>query len=92
MARVNWNDMISRFYSPFHKKVEETLSQKEVAKAERLLGTDPQSGKSVFARMARFGAVAQIGDTNGTEKPKYAQLRKGQNIESITLGGGTGSV
>ena len=84
-GKLNWNDMIGRFYSPFHKKVEETLTQKEVTKAERLLGTDPESGKSVFARMARFGAVAQIGDTNGTEKPKYAQLRKGQNIESITL-------
>jgi DNA topoisomerase I len=84
-GKSNWNDMIGRFYGPFHKKVEETLSQKEVTKAERLLGTDPESGKSVFARMARFGAVAQIGDTNGTEKPRYAQLRKGQNIESITL-------
>jgi DNA topoisomerase-1 len=84
-GKLNWNDMIGRFYGSFHKKVEETLSQKEVTKAERLLGTDPESGKSVFTRMARFGAVAQIGDTNGTEKPKYAQLRKGQNIESITL-------
>jgi DNA topoisomerase-1 len=84
-GKMNWNDMIGRFYSSFHKKVEETLTQKEVTKAERLLGTDPDSGKSVYARMARFGAVAQIGDTNGTEKPKYAQLRKGQNIESITL-------
>ncbi len=84
-GKLNWNDMIGRFYGSFHKKVEETLTQKEVTKAERLLGTDPESGKSVFARMARFGAVAQIGDTNGAEKPKYAQLRKGQNIESITL-------
>ena len=84
-GKMNWNDMIGRFYGSFHKKVEETLTQKEVAKAERLLGTDPESGKSVYARMARFGAVAQIGDTNGTEKPKYAQLRKGQNIESISL-------
>ena len=84
-GKMNWNDMIGRFYGPFHKKVEETLTQKEVTKAERLLGTDPESGKSVYARMARFGAVAQIGDTNGTEKPRYVQLRKGQNIESITL-------
>ncbi len=84
-GKVNWNDMISRFYDSFHKKVEETLSQKEVSKAEKLLGNDPDSGKPVYARMARFGAVAQIGDTNGAEKPKYAQLRKGQNIESITL-------
>jgi len=84
-GKTNWNDMINKFYSSFHKKVEDTLSIKEVAKAERLLGTDPESGKQVMARMARFGAVAQIGETNGTEKPRYAQLRKGQNIESITL-------
>jgi DNA topoisomerase-1 len=84
-GKVNWSDMIGQFYEPFHKKVEETLSTREVTKAERLLGNDPESGKSVYARMARFGAVAQIGETNGDEKPRYAQLRKGQNIESITL-------
>ena len=84
-GKVNWSDMIARFYTPFHTRVEETLSTREVAKAERHLGTDPDSGKPVFARMARFGAVAQIGETNGEQKPRYAQLRKGQNIESITL-------
>jgi DNA topoisomerase-1 len=85
-GKVNWTDMINRFYKPFHRKVEDTLSKKEVTKAERLLGKDPETGKPVYARMARFGAVAQIGETSGQEKPRYAQLRKGQNIESITLG------
>jgi DNA topoisomerase I len=84
-GRMNWNDMLGRFYKSFHQKVEMTLNTKEVTKAERLLGTDPESGKQVYARMARFGAVAQIGETSGTEKPRYAQLRKGQNIESISL-------
>jgi DNA topoisomerase-1 len=84
-GRMNWNDMISRFYKSFHKKVEDTLSKKEITRAERFLGNDPESGKPVYARMARFGAVTQIGETNGTQKPRYAQLRKGQNIESITL-------
>lgn len=84
-GKANWTDMIRRFYKPFHKKVESTLALRDVAKPERLLGTDPESGKPVYARLARFGAVAQIGETNGDEKPKYAQLRKGQNIESITL-------
>jgi len=84
-GKLNWHDMIRRFYSPFHQKVEETLSRKENVKPERFLGNDPESGKPVYTRMARFGAVTQIGETNGTEKPRYAQLRKGQNIESITL-------
>ncbi|HEX2394281.1 MAG TPA: type I DNA topoisomerase [Bacteroidales bacterium] len=84
-GKSNWTEMIKRFYKPFHKKIEATLARKDVVKPERLLGTDPDSGKPVFARMARFGAVAQIGETTGDEKPRYAQLRKGQNIESITL-------
>jgi DNA topoisomerase-1 len=84
-GKMNWTDMIRRFYKPFHRKVEDTLSNREVTRAERLLGKDPETGKPVYARMARFGAVAQIGVTSGADKPRYAQLRKGQNIESITL-------
>lgn len=84
-GKANWTDMIRKFYGPFHQRVENTLANKEVTKAERLLGKDPATGKPVYARMARFGAVAQIGETNGSEKPRYAQLRKGQNIESISL-------
>jgi DNA topoisomerase-1 len=84
-GKSNWTEMIDKFYRSFHKKVENTLAQKEITKTERLLGKDPVSGRQVYARMARFGAVAQIGETNGEEKPRYAQLRKGQNIESITL-------
>jgi DNA topoisomerase I len=84
-GKANWTDMIKRFYKPFHEKVEATLAKKETAKPERLLGTDPSTGKPVYTRMARFGAVAQIGETTGDEKPRYAQLRKGQNIESLTL-------
>jgi DNA topoisomerase I len=84
-GKANWTEMIDKFYRSFHKKVESTLAHKEITKIERLLGKDPVSGRQVYARMARFGAVAQIGETNGEEKPRYAQLRKGQNIESITL-------
>jgi DNA topoisomerase-1 len=84
-GKADWADMIKRFYTPFHERVEATLAQKEVIKPERLLGNDPATGKPVYTRMARFGAVAQIGETTGEEKPRYAQLRKGQNIESITL-------
>ena len=60
-GKMNWNDMIGRFYRPFHKKVEETLTQKEVTKAERLLGTDPDSGNRylpawpVLVRLPRSG-------------------------------------
>lgn len=84
-GKANWTEMIERFYKPFHEKIEASLASKEYVKPERNLGKDPATGKTVYARLARFGAVAQIGETNGDEKPRYAQLRKGQNIESITL-------
>jgi DNA topoisomerase-1 len=84
-GKTDWTEMIEKFYRSFHKKVEKTLARKEITKSERMLGKDPVSGKRIYTRMARFGAVAQIGETNGEEKPRYAQLRKGQNIESITL-------
>jgi DNA topoisomerase-1 len=84
-GNMDWYEMIRKFYTPFHERVAQTLAKSSVNKGERKLGTDPETGKPVFARMGRFGAIVQIGETAGEEKPKYASLRKGQNIESITL-------
>ena len=87
IARGNkeWNEMIKSFYGPFHKKVETTLEKSGKVKGERLLGTDPKSGKNVYARIGRYGAMIQIGEREDEEKPKFAGLRKGQSIETITL-------
>jgi DNA topoisomerase-1 len=80
-----WNQIIKAFYGPFHKKVTESLESKEKVKGEKLLGVDPASGKNVFVKIGRFGPLAQIGDTESEEKPRFAGLRKGQSLESITL-------
>lgn len=80
-----WNQIIHEFYGPFHKKVTDSLESKEKVKGEKLLGVDPASGKNVFAKIGRFGPLVQIGDSDSEEKPKFAGLRKGQSIESITL-------
>ncbi len=87
IARGNkeWNEMIKSFYGPFHEKVETTLEKSGKVKGERLLGTDPKSGKNVYARIGRYGAMVQIGEREDEEKPKFAGLRKGQSIETITL-------
>jgi len=84
----NWTDMIDRFYKHFHPKVESTLSKSELKKGDRNLGNDPETGKPVIVKMGRYGAMAQIGENtskDNIEKPRFASLRKGQNIESITL-------
>jgi len=80
-----WNKIISDFYGPFHQKVLETLESREKAKGEKLLGIDPASGKNVYVKIGRFGSMAQIGDSDSDEKPRFAGLRKGQSIENISL-------
>ena len=80
-----WNLMIGEFYTPFHKKVVETLESGEKAKGEKLLGKDPNSGQNIYVKLGRYGAIAQIGETDSPDKPKFAGLRKGQTLENITL-------
>lgn len=84
-GKKSWNGMIGDFYKPFHKTVEDTLANAERAKGERELGTDPQSGKPVYARLGRFGPMVQIGATDSEEKPRFATLRPNQSIETISL-------
>ena len=81
----NWSEMIDSFYKPFHKNVEITLETAERASGERALGNDPKSGKPIIARIGRFGPMVQIGEQDDEEKPRFASLAKGQNIDSITL-------
>jgi DNA topoisomerase-1 len=81
-----WTDMLSNFYSPFHKTIEHTKENAERANGERLLGKDPASGEPLFVKLGKYGPIAQIGDTaDETKKPKFASLQEGQHIKTITL-------
>lgn len=86
-GKADWSKMIDRFYKPFHKQVETTLEVSDYSKGEREIGTDPESGKPVIARMGRYGPIVQIGtaDADSDEKPRFASLLKGQHLETITL-------
>ncbi len=80
-----WNQMIKNFYGGFHEQVVETLEKSDKVKGERLVGTDPATGKNVYVKIGRFGPMVQIGESEADEKPKFAGLKKGQLMESITL-------
>jgi DNA topoisomerase-1 len=80
-----WNDMISNFYGPFHNQIEDTLEKSKKFSGEKLLGVDPVSGRNIFVKIGRYGAIAQMGETDSEEKPKFAGLKKGQSIETLTL-------
>ena len=84
-GKKEWTDMLENFYRPFHDEVEDTLENAERASHERELGVDPVSGKPVSVRVGRFGPLVQIGAQDDEEKPRFASLRKGQMIETITF-------
>ena len=79
---LQWNSVIQDFYSPFHTRVEETLSNREYNNVSRELGVDPTDGQPLIARFGQYGPYVQKGD--GDNKI-YASLAPGQLIESITL-------
>jgi len=84
-GKLQWNEMLEEFYGPFKKDVDKTIETAERVKGERILGTDPESGKPVVARMARYGPIIQIGSADEEEKPRFAKVPPGQSIETITF-------
>ena len=85
-GKEEWTGMIRNFWKSFVPMVENTMNAKHDLRAgERLLGEDPETGKQVSVKIGRFGPVVQIGSAEDSEKPHFAQLKKGQSIETITL-------
>ena len=84
-GKEEWDRMIENFYSTFHPKVVETEEKAERFRGERLLGQDPKTGKNVSAKIGKYGPMVQLGDTESDEKPKFAGLRKGQSLQTVTL-------
>ena len=85
-GKEDWKKMIADFYQRFEPLVEDTIQQKSEHKVgERVLGKDPISGNTVSVKIGRFGPVVQIGATNEVDKPRFAQLKKEQSMQTITL-------
>ena len=79
---LKWNDVIGDFYGPFHKKVQESLTDGQFSHVERLIGNDPATGEELVAKFGQFGPYIQKGEP---EKKQYTSLPKGLLIENITL-------
>jgi len=81
-----WKSVISTFYDKFNPSVNNAMTIKNEHKVgERILGTDPISGKPVSVKIGRYGPIVQIGSAEDEDKPRFAQMKKGQTIETITL-------
>lgn len=85
-GKLPWSKEIATFYTFFHPAVDNAMTIKQGLKfGERILGTDPASGKPVSVKIGRFGPVVQIGSPDSEEKPQFASLLKGQSMNDITL-------
>lgn len=84
-GKLVWQDMLKDFYVDFHSTVEKVSDHNSgyAVQEMRLLGVDPVSGKNIYSRMGKFGAMVQLGETDDT--PQYAGLKGGQLIETVTL-------
>jgi DNA topoisomerase-1 len=85
LGQIEWNHVIKEFYGSFHQNIVHAEENLGKFSGEKLLGKDPATGKNVYVKIGRFGPIAQIGETESDEKPKFAGLRKNQSIDSITL-------
>lgn len=84
-GNAEWQKMVSDFYIPFLKTVEDTTENAERATGERALGNHPETGEPIIARMGRYGPMVQIGVADDDNKPQFAKLQPTQNIGTITL-------
>jgi len=87
-GQVTWTQMLNDFYHPFHEKVEDTTENAERVSAERKIGTDPDTGRTVLVRLSRNGPVIQLGAPDELlpdEKPKYANLPPGMSMEEVDM-------
>ncbi len=85
-GKLPWRNEMEDFYKSFHPHIEKADSMRLDHKVgERVLGTDPASGRRVSVKIGRFGPVVQIGEASDEEKPQFASLAEGQSLASITL-------
>ena len=85
-GKSEWTKVIRSFYQDFEPKVEQSLNTYNVHRVgERVLGNDPKTGEPVTVKIGRFGPVVQIGSTENEQKPRFAQLKAEQSLETITL-------
>jgi len=85
--KLDRNDMLQEFYTPFHDLIEKSgdIKRSDVAQA-REVGIDPKTGKPILARFGRFGPMLQLGSGDDKDdKPLFAPMPAGKKIETVTL-------
>ncbi len=84
-GKKDWKKMLQTFYKNFHPVVEDVQENANRESGERILGTDPKTGRQVSVRLGKFGPMVQIGTVEDEEKPLFASLSPDQQLNTITF-------
>ena len=83
-GEMPWHEMMHHFYQGFRESIKQALALSPKASGARILGQDG-TGKNVYAKLGKYGPMVQIGENYEDTKARYARMKRGQSIESITL-------
>ena len=71
---------------PDELTVERATELLEAPSGDREIGTDPETGLTIFAKAGRFGPYVQLGELeDGGPKPKTASLFKDMSLDTIDV-------
>ena len=84
-GKADWTDVMKHFYGNFHPQVEHVRLNANRESGERILGTDPSTGRQISVRLGKFGPMAQIGTINDEEKQVFASVPPNLQLSSINL-------
>ena len=84
-GKKQWKEIIKEFYNPFNDRVLEVEKNAKRETGERILGSDPKSGRQVSVKLGKFGPMVQIGKVDDEEKPLFASLLPDQKISNVTI-------
>ena len=83
-SNAQWNNVISDFYGQFKPSIEKLNAEKASDDKKRFLGVDEDSGKNVYAYIAKYGPVIQIGEANDKEK-KFIKIEEPYKWDTLTI-------
>ena len=79
-----WESIMKQFYANFHPVVEDVKKNATRETGQRILGTDPKSGRQLSVRLGKFGPMAQLGTVEDEEKPLFANIPDSYSLSKIT--------
>ena len=82
----NWQELVKSYYDPLRVMIKSANENMEkLSISERHLGTHPENGKDIFAKIGRFGPMIQMGKADDEDKPVFASINDDQDVKTITL-------